>query len=152
MSEKGYLIQQTIQVKLLNDKAKLPTKAYDTDAGYDLYSVDEQVVLKPGQVSNVNTGIALAIPEGYVGLIWDRSSLGTKGIKVFGGVIDAGYRGEIKLKLGNLSTLERDWVVINKGDKVAQILIQKVENLPILEVEVLPVSQRGTAGFGSSGK
>jgi len=139
-----------LHVKLLHPNAKLPTKAHYNDAGYDLYSVDD-VILKPGLVNDVSTGIALAIPDGYVGLIWDRSSMGSKGIKVMGGVIDAGYRGELKLKLAGVKTMERDWLELPAGSKVAQILIQKVENLPVVEVEDLPESQRGTKGFGSSG-
>lgn len=140
-----------LQVKRLNPNAKLPTKAHDNDAGYDLYST-EDVILKSGSISTVSTGIALAIPDGYVGLIWDRSSMGSKGIKVFGGVIDAGYRGEVKLKLGALDTLNRDWISVPAGSKVAQIIIQKVENFPIVEVDELPDSTRGEKGFGSSGK
>jgi dUTP pyrophosphatase len=137
-------------VQKLDKKARLPTKAHSNDAGYDLYSLSE-IILKPGRVTDISTGIALAIPDGYVGLIWDRSSMGAKAVKVLGGVIDAGYRGEIKLKLIALNTFEQEWITLQAGSKVAQILIQRVENLPLIEVENLPESQRGEKGFGSSG-
>jgi len=140
-----------LQVKRLNANAKLPTKAHHNDAGYDLYSLND-VVFKPGQVTDIDTGIAIAIPDGYVGLIWDRSSMGKAGIKVMGGVIDAGYRGELKLKLMLLNTFEREWVKLPAGSKVAQILFQKVEDFPVIEVEQLPESHRGEKGFGSSGR
>lgn len=141
----------SLLVKRLSKDAKLPTKAYEHDAGYDLYSLND-VIFKPGVITEVSTGIALAIPPGHVGLIWDKSSFGAAGIKIFGGVIDSGYRGEIKLKMGLMNTTERGWVNITAGSKITQILIQKVEHLPILEVNELPSSDRGEKGFGSSGK
>lgn len=146
----GHLNVLQLLVKKLHTNAKLPTKAHHNDAGYDLYSLND-VVFRPGQVTDIDTGIAIAIPDGYVGLIWDRSSMGKQGIKVMGGVIDAGYRGELKLKLMLLNTFERAWVNLPAGSKVAQILFQKVADFPIMEVSELPESIRGEKGFGSSG-
>ena len=96
-----------------------------------------------------HTGLAMEIPEGYVGLIWPRSGLAVKnGIDVFAGVIDSGYRGEIKVCLYNSS----DWNVDFKaGERIAQIIIQKLEYVEMLEVEHLQDSSRGEGGFGSSG-
>lgn len=98
----------------------------------------------------VRTGISLEIPEGYVGLIWDKSGIAIKeGIKTLGGVIDAGYRGEILIGVINLGN--KDYV-FDVGHKVAQILIQKIENFEIIESQELSDTSRGQSGFGSTGK
>lgn len=144
------LLPPKLQVKRLHENAKLPTKAYAHDAGYDLYCV-EDVVIKPGQVTTIKMGIALAIPDGYVGLVWDKSSMGKRGNKVLGGVIDAGFRGELVLHLIKVDIFERDWLTFKAGSKIAQILIQKVEDFQVVEVEELPSSDRGERGWGSSG-
>ncbi len=95
------------------------------------------------------TGVACAIEEGCVGLIWDKSSVGAKGIKTLGGVIDAGYRGEIKIIVHNLSNAS---ITFEHGQKVAQMLIQKVELPEVEEMAELESSPRGEGGFGSTGK
>ena len=97
----------------------------------------------------VSTGIAMAIPKGYAGLIWDRSSMGVKGIHRHAGVIDSGYRGEVKVCLHNTTNESYD---IELGDRVAQILIQKIPLFRIQEVEELDSTKRGSGGFGSTGK
>jgi dUTP pyrophosphatase len=96
----------------------------------------------------INTGVCLAIPDGYTGLIWDKSSLGSSGIKVAGGVIDAGYRGEIKVTLINLG----ETTVIKKGKAIAQLIIQPIMTDGLVEVNALDVTQRGSGGFGSTGR
>lgn len=137
-----------IEIKKINSEAKNPIYANKGDAGMDLYSV-EDLIVEPGKILTCGTGIIMAIPTGYVGLIWDKSGVAFKGgIKTMGGVIDSSYRGEIKIILTNLSDKA---YIINKGDKVAQMLIQKVESLNIEEAEVLDDTERGEGIFGSTG-
>ena len=137
-----------IQIKKLNPKAKLPEYAHPGDAGMDLFSV-ESVTIKPGKRIVCQTGIAMRIPDGYVGLIWDKSGVASKsGIKTMGGVIDSGYRGEIGVVFQNLS---KENYNIKEGDKIAQMLIQKVARPQIEEVEELGDTERGEGGFGSTG-
>lgn len=138
-----------IKVKKLHKDAKIPTYAHHGDAGFDLYAI-ESVSIPVGARVLVGTGIAIEIPDGYVGLIWDKSGLSmVHGLKNLGGVIDAGYRGEIKAGVVNLS--DEDYT-ITVGHKVAQMLIQKVERADIKEVADLSDTSRGHGGFGSSGK
>lgn len=137
-----------LEVKKLDPGAKLPTRAHSDDAGLDLYSVEE-CILAPGGRRAVKTGIAVAISSGYVGLIWDKSGLAAKaGLKTMGGVIDAAYRGEIMVIVANFSDAS---YAIEKGAKIAQLLIQKVELLEVCEVFELDDTARGVDGFGSSG-
>ena len=93
----------SVQVSRITESATIPTRAHITDAGYDLYADFEHkfILIKPGETKLVGTGIKIAIPRGYVGLIWDRSSMGVKGIHRYAGVIDSGYRGEVKVCLHN---------------------------------------------------
>jgi len=136
----------SLPVKRLSPTAKLPNKAYFSDAGFDLFS-NETSNLKPVSRSMIKTGIALAIPNGHVGLIWDKSGLASKsGITVLGGVIDAGYTGEIIVTLFNTSEVS---VEITQGQKIAQILIQAIDQVNLVEVSEL---NRGEQGFGSTGK
>ncbi|HBH71716.1 MAG: hypothetical protein UU88_C0006G0022 [Parcubacteria group bacterium GW2011_GWC1_42_11] len=138
-----------IRVKKIHKDAKLPTYAHHGDAGFDLYAI-ESVSIPVGARVLVGTGIAIEIPDGYVGLIWDKSGLSmVHGLKNLGGVIDAGYRGEIKAGVVNLSD---DDYTITAGHKVAQMLIQKVERADIKEVTELSDTSRGHGGFGSTGK
>jgi len=140
-----------ISLKIKKLDPELPDLGYakHLDAGVDLYARERTVVL-PGGRTAIPTGIAMEIPPGHVGLIWDKSGLSIKhGIKTFGGVIDAGYRGEVMIGLINLSDTE---YVFEKGDKVAQIIFQKFEHADISIVEELSSSERGETGFGSSGK
>lgn len=137
-----------IQIKKLNEDAIIPTKANKTDAGYDLYSTEDYDIPRECK-KGIKTGISMAIPEGYVGLIWPRSGLAAKyAIDTLAGVIDSGYRGEVIVLLQNHGPSN---IHISKGDRVAQILFQSIAQLPLLEVENLEESDRGKNGFGSSG-
>ena len=136
-----------LPVKRLTETAVLPTRAYAGDAGLDLYA-DEYRIVRAGNRAMVNTGLAVAIPPGYVGLIWPRSGLAAKhGISVDAGVIDAGYRGPIKVLLTNSSNEE---YTVRVGDKIAQLLIQPVALMAPVEVDELDASERDAGGFGSS--
>jgi dUTP pyrophosphatase len=131
----------------VNADAVLPTRAHPDDAGLDLYGL-EDVYLEVGQGKVAKTGIALALPQGHVGLIADRSSLAKKGIKTAGGVIDAGYRGEIQIVLWNISPVP---VRLKKGERIAQLLILPIATPAVVEVSNLDDTQRGLGGFGSTG-
>ena len=138
-----------LKVKKLIDDAIIPKFALSGDAGLDIYSISDYCI-EPWTFCAVDTGIAMEIPVGYVGLVWDKSGVAIKnGIKILGGVVDASYRGEIKIGLVNLS--DKNYV-INKGDKVAQMLIQKFESPEIIEATELSDSERGAGAFGSTGK
>lgn len=137
-----------IKVKRLDKELPLPAYAYEGDAGFDLYAA-EDVTLGPLERTSVPTGVALELPKGYVSLVWDRSGVSiTHGIKTLGGVIDSGYRGEYRIGLVNVSN---DSYEIKKGDKIAQVLIQKCEHAQLIEVNELSETQRGENKFGSSG-
>ena len=138
-----------IKVKKLKEDAKLPTHGHPGDAGMDFYTV-EDVIFPPGKQEKVYTGIAIEIPEGHVGLIWDKSSISFNlGLKVMGGVIDSSYRGEIIMNLLNVTEKE---VVLPKGHKVAQMIVQKFEHCDIVEVDELSETVRGVGREGSTGK
>jgi dUTP pyrophosphatase len=138
-----------IKFKRAHKDAITPSYAYFSDAGLDLYSV-ENYHLKPGENHAYSTGIALELPVGYAAIIMEKSGLALKRqISVLGGVNDAGYRGEIKVILQNNS---RHIQKFKAGDKLAQLLIQKVETANLIEVNELSESERGTGSFGSSGK
>ncbi len=137
-----------LAVEKISPNAKLPTKAHAGDAAYDLYANDYYSIPPYGQTL-VATGIKLAIPDGYVGLIWDKSGLASVGLKTMGGVIDSNYRGEIKIVAKNLS---EEMFNIIPGQKIAQILIQSVMNLEISEEKISDETERQAKGFGSSGK
>ncbi len=139
---------ESINILRLSQEAVLPTRAHPDDAGMDLYCL-EDVILSPQAGKVARTGIALALPKGFVGLVYDRSSMARKGIKTAGGVIDAGYRGEIHIVLWNLSNEE---IRVSRGDRIAQILIFPVATPAVNEVKELDSTSRGTKGFGSSGK
>ncbi len=137
-----------LKAKKLNKDAKLPTHGHPGDASIDFYSIDK-VVFPPFGQQRVPTGVAVEIPEGHVGLIWDKSSISFNfGLKVMGGVIDAGFRGELVMNLFNTRNEE---VVLEKGQKVAQMLIQKFEHCDILEVDELSETVRGEGREGSTG-
>lgn len=137
-----------ISIKRLSKNATLPNYAHPGDAGMDVYAARE-VKIQPGLREVIPTGIAMEIPEGYVGLVWDKSGRAVKdGLKVMAGVIDAGYRGEVGIVLLNVS---EDDITIAAGEKIAQILIQPVISPTLVEVEELSDAQRGENGFGSTG-
>ena len=131
-------------------KAKTPNYAHEGDAGLDIYSAEEDYTLKLGERKGFLTGIKMEIPNGYVGLVWDKSGLAIKyGIKIMAGVIDSTYRGEIIIVLINLGN---ENYLVEKNTKIAQMLIQKIERVEIEEVENLKETERGNGGFGSTGK
>ena len=137
-----------IKIKKLHSEAKIPRYAHVTDAGMDAYGL-ERIIIQPMERVQIKTGIALEIPTGTVALIWDKSGLShSKGLKVLGGVIDSGYRGEVLVGVVNLGFEE---VIFEAGDKVAQILIQKIEHPNLVEVTELGDADRGDNGFGSTG-
>jgi dUTP pyrophosphatase len=146
-------MEKGINVKRLTESAKIPTKANEADAGWDIYS-DEDVIINANTQRLISTGISIEIPNGMVGLIWPRSGLAVKhGVDVFAGVVDSGYRGEVKVCLfnaGSVWTTPR--VEIAKGDRIAQILFQPVPSFHLQEVDSLDDTDRGEGGFGSSGK
>lgn len=138
-----------IQVKLLTENSKLPTRNNPTDAGLDLYS-SEVALIKGGSWKAISSGISISIPDGFYARIAPRSGLAYKhGIDIFAGVVDSGYRGEIKAILYNAS--EKDYLV-NIGDKIAQLIIEKCYLWDIIAVNDLDNSERGGNGFGSSGR
>jgi dUTP pyrophosphatase len=138
-----------IKVKKIHPDAKIPCFAHPDDAGMDLY-VPETVVLLPGERKSIPLGLAVEIPFGYVMLMWDKSGLSHKhGVKSFGGVIDAGYRGEIHVGVMNLSDKP---YTFEKGHKIIQFLIQPVEHPTVVETDELSPSERGEGGLGSTGK
>ena len=138
-----------LKIKKLNADAKMPSYAHPGDAGFDLYALEEVVIPVSGRVL-VGTGIAMDIPDGFVGLIWDKSGLSTAhGLKTLAGVVDAGYRGEVKVGMINLGA--EDYTV-SVGQKIAQMLIQKVERAEIVLAAELSETSRGSDGFGSTGK
>ena len=138
-----------IKIKKVHPDAIIPKYAHPGDAGMDLYTTGS-VVLRPGERKSIPVGVAIELPPGYVSLVWDKSGLSHKhGLKQFGGVIDSNYRGEYNVGVMNLSDKEFKF---GKGDKVAQILIQKVEEAEFEEVSELSDSPRGDKWLGSSGK
>lgn len=139
---------QSINVMKTSMRAVMPTRANPNDAGLDLYA-NVELHIAPGASAKVNTGIAMDIPQGYVGLIWPRSGLAAKfGVDTLAGVIDAGYHGEIVVILINHGD---EIVYVDHGDRVAQLLIQKIETPIVVEVSSFADSERGTNGFGSTG-
>lgn len=140
-----------LPIKRLDSELPLPAYAHDGDAGLDLFAA-ENAVLAPGNRALVGTGIAVAIPEGFGGFVQPRSGLAWKrGISIVNtpGLIDSHYRGEIKVILVNLDPVQS--VEIKRGEKIAQLVIQKVERCELLEVEELTETVRGEGGFGSTG-
>lgn len=138
-----------IQIKKIDTEAKIPQFALEGDAGMDLYSCEDEI-LKPQERKSIKTGIAIQMPKGFAGLIWDKSGIAhKKGIKILGGVIDSNYTGEWLIGLVNLS--QEDYL-IRKGEKIAQVLFQKVEQ-PEIEVvkKFKKNTSRGIKGFGSTG-
>lgn len=138
----------SILVRKLFDGAQIPTKGNSSDAGYDLYST-EKVTIPVGATVLISTGISMEIPKGYVGLIWDRSSMGVKGIHRHAGVIDSGYRGHIKVCLHNTT---KEIYQVESGDRIAQILIQECPHFELCLVDSLDETERGSGGFGSTGR
>ncbi|MBX5443039.1 MAG: dUTP diphosphatase [Solirubrobacteraceae bacterium] len=141
-----------LAVRRLRDDARLPTRAHDDDAGLDLYAV-EGVTIGPGERALVATGVAIELPERHAGLVVPRSGLAVRhGISVVNapGLIDPGYRGEVKVIL--LNTDRREPFTVAPGDRIAQLVVTRVETPDVVEVAELEPSRRGDGGFGSSGR
>ena len=138
-----------LQIQRIHPDAKLPSYAYEGDAGMDLYSV-EDTTIAPGEKVLVATGLKLAVPSGYGGFVWDKSGIATKHhIKTMAGVLDSNYRGELKVALTNLGAEPYD---VKIGEKVAQLVIKPVATPEIEEVDEIEANDvRGEKGFGSSG-
>lgn len=137
-----------IKIKRLVENAKLPTKAYDGDLGFDLYSI-ENVLVKPNEKPvSIKTGIAVQLPKGYGAIIKDRSSLASDGLHIVAGVIDNGYRGEIIIKMANLTDRP---ILIEEGSKIAQLILIPIVNCYLIETDKLSITERNDKGFGSSG-
>jgi dUTP pyrophosphatase len=141
-----------VLVRRLDAGVPLPAYAHDGDAGADLVTTAD-VTIPPGERVLVGTGLAIALPDGWVGLVTPRSGLAARhGLSMVNapGVVDAGYRGEIKLSLVNHDP--REPVALRRGDRVAQLLIQRVARAAFVEVDELPTSARGAGGHGSTGR
>ena len=140
-----------VQVTRLRPDARLPTQAYDGDAGLDLSACD-RIELGPGERAVVGTGIAVAIPPGHAGLVLPRSGLAARhglGKVNAPGLIDEGYRGEVKVILLNTDRTER--FVVEPGMRIAQLVVVELPQVEVVEVDELPPSERGAGGLGSSG-
>jgi len=140
-----------VPVVRLDPDLPLPAYAHPGDAGADLVTAVD-VTLQPGERALVPTGIAMAVPEGYVALVHPRSGLAARhGLSIVNapGTIDAGYRGEVSVLLVNLDPAEP--IELRRGDRIAQLVLQRVEQAGFVEVEVLPESARGVGGYGSTG-
>jgi len=139
-----------LPIQRLRDDAVVPTRAYSGDAGLDLTAC-ERVELGPGERATVGTGLAVAIPEGFAGFVQPRSGLALRhGITIVNtpGLVDSGYRGELKVIL--LNTDAREPFVVEQGMRIAQLVVLQVPEVDPIEVEELPESERGVRGFGSS--
>lgn len=137
-----------IQVKKLSENAKLPQKSHLGDLGYDLYAV-EDVLIRPGKSKLVGTGVSFKMPKGWGFIIKDRSSYACNNLETAAGVVDEGYRGEVKVLIRNFSGGPK---TINVGDKIAQFVPERVTNFDVVEVDELDETARGVGGFGSTGE
>lgn len=144
---------KVVNIKKLNDSAVIPTRGSEYAAGYDLYAYipKQPQTIPAGQTRLIGTGLAMEIPEGYVGLVYARSGMAIKrGLRPANcvGVIDSDYRGEIIVALRNDSNDEQ---VINEGERIAQLVIMPYLSVEFCEVDALNETDRGTGGFGSTG-
>ena len=140
-----------VLVQRLDPDLPLPSYAHPGDAGADLVTTVD-VTLAPGERAMVPTGVAIALPEGFVALVHPRSGLAARhGLSIVNtpGTVDAGYRGEIKVMLINHDP--RDSIELRRGDRIAQLVIQRFERVEFVDVEALPESVRGAGGYGSTG-
>ncbi len=140
-----------LAVTRLRPDATLPRRAHEGDAGLDLATC-ERVELGPGQRALVSTGVAIALPDGYAGFVQPRSGLAARhGVTIVNapGLIDSGYRGELRVVL--LNTDREHTFVAEPGDRIAQLVVLAVPGVAVVEVAELPSSARGTGGFGSTG-
>ncbi len=147
-----------IGIYLADEDAIMPTRSYNHDVGYDLYSL-EDVEIEPGTIRFVQTGVCLALPSNMFAQINTRSSYGKQGLYVHHGVIDPGYTGDLKIMIMNIAAIVEDTGMvkketysIKKRDKIAQILFHKAETPELVLITSLPETERGGKGCGSSGK
>lgn len=142
-----------IQIKKLNENATIPTRGSDRAAGYDLYAcLENEVVIGAGETVKIGTGLSIAVPEGYFGAIFARSGLAAKeGLRPANcvGVADSDYRGEYIVALHNDSAVSR---VVTPGERIAQLVVMPYLSVEFDEVDALDETERGTGGFGSTGK
>ena len=136
-----------LRVKRIHPEAKLPVYGHPGDAGLDLFSVVDRE-LGPGEVFAVPTGIQVAIPAGHVGLVWDKSGISLQGVHRLAGVVDSGYRGEVQVVMINLGAVP---FALRKGMKIAQMLVQPVAAVEVVQSGSLDGTSRGEGGFGSTG-
>ena len=139
-----------LPIRRLRDDAVVPSRAYSGDAGFDLAAC-ERVELAPGERATVGTGLALAVPEGHAAFVQPRSGLASRhGITIVNspGLVDSGYRGEVRVVL--LNTDAREPFVVEPGMRIAQLVVVPVPGVEPIEVDELPESERGVRGFGSS--
>ncbi|MFA6096649.1 MAG: dUTP diphosphatase [Candidatus Paceibacterota bacterium] len=140
---------KTIGIVKVNDDARIPSYAHAEDAGMDLFSNENDYMLKAGERKGFSTGIKMEIPDGYAGLVWDKSGLAFKnGIKTMAGVIDSTYRGEIVIIMINLGD---SGYLVEKGSKIAQMIVQKIEHFELSVQTSIENTSRGEKGFGSTG-
>lgn len=137
-----------LKVQRLTKTAQLPVRQHKGDAGYDL-SADEDKTILPGEWKLISTGIAFTVPNGTYGRIAPRSGFSyKKGTMVGAGVVDQQYTGEVKVLIFNLS---KETIMVKQGDRIAQLILEKIETPDVIEVEDLEKTQRGSGGFGSTG-
>ena len=136
-----------LQIKFNEEDAIMPLRGSDDAAGYDLYSYESETIVS-NQIKLIDTGISIRVPEGTYGRIAPRSSVSKKGILINAGVIDRDYRGPVKVMVHNLSNND---YVINKNDRIAQLILEKIKTPPVELVEELDDTERGAGGFGSTG-
>lgn len=141
-------VMDCFKVKLNYEDAKPPTRGSNEAAGYDLYSHESETVV-PKQIKLIDTGISIKVPEGTYGRIAPRSSVSKRGILINAGVIDRDYRGPVKIMIHNLSNND---YIINKNDRIAQLILEQIKTPPVELVEELDNTDRGEGGFGSTGK
>lgn len=154
-----------LKVFKLNENAKLPTKAHDGDAGWDLYYCgDSSIKVHAGETVIVPTGIAIVVDSSFVAIVKEKSGLSSKGVSIHAGVVDSNYRGEVGVVVsyrsmpyiredtdGNIS-LDDDYYVIESGQKIAQVMIVPCSTIKdVIELDKLPETERGDGGFGSTG-
>src|SRR3954466_8154696 len=142
---------ESLEFALLTGDAKAPARAHEGDAGYDLYAA-ETAALGPGERASVPTGIAIALPDGHAGLVLPRSGLAARhGVALVNapGLIDAGYRGEVRVLL--LNTDRAEPVTLRAGHRIAQLVVTPVAAPEVVDLDALDATARGDGGFGSSG-
>lgn len=137
-----------LPLRRLDPAAVLPTRAHPDDAGLDLYGLEDATVA-PREGRVLRTGVAVAVPAGHVGLVCDRSSMAKRGLKTAGGVIDAGYRGEVGVVVWNISGEAQ---TVKKGERIAQMLVIPIATPAPVDTADLGETARGAAGFGSTGR